>query len=455
MITPHVKGSKWEITYKISGYKKVFSERFDTIEEAKLRVAEIEFEKKSGTLRPPSQNRIQKNITLSDLLDMYIEAYGTEHWSESYYSSAVRRIDNYIKPMIGYMLLRDLDAPFIESYYKKLQSTTAVKRIGVHEELITPEVIERIHVILRGALNQAVRWGYMDYNPVNAIKPPKHPKKVREVWTVEEAQLAVEQCDEPILKISMMLSIGCSLRLGEILGLQWDSVHITDDTLKTGTSYLEVKQELKRCNLEIISKLALEKRGDIYFTFPLINKFAKSVLVLKHPKTDSSFRKVYIPNVVAKALFDYKAVQDQNKSRDDYEDYNMVICFENGRPVEQRIIGDYMRKLFKKTGLRPVVFHSLRHLSTSLKLQLSNGDIKAVQGDTGHSQSKMVLDVYAHTFDSDRQKLAGKVNQTFFNDVLNKDALDQETKKQQLISLLDSSPEFVDAILNLAKNYIS
>ena len=36
MITPHVKGSKWEITYKISGYKKVFSERFDTIEEANL-----------------------------------------------------------------------------------------------------------------------------------------------------------------------------------------------------------------------------------------------------------------------------------------------------------------------------------------------------------------------------------------------------------------------------------
>ena len=110
-----------------------------------------------------------------------------------------------------------------------------------------------------------------------------------------------------------------------------------------------------------------------------------------------------------------KAVQDQNKSRDDYEDYNLVIAFENGRPCEQRNIGVYMRRLFKKTGLRPVVFHSLRHLSTSIKLQLSNGDVKAVQGDTGHSQSAMVLDVYAHTFDANRQELANKVNASFFN----------------------------------------
>lgn len=43
------------------------------------------------------------------------------------------------------------------------------------------------------------------------------------------------------------------------------------------------------------------------------------------------------------------------------------------------------------------MFHSLRHCSASLKLQIGGGNIKAVQGDTGHAQSRMVTDLYAHT----------------------------------------------------------
>ena len=39
-----------------------------------------------------------------------------------------------------------------------------------------------------------------------------------------------------------------------------------------------------------------------------------------------------------------------------------------------------------------VVFHSLRHLSTGYKLKITNGDVKSVQGDTGHAEAEMVTD---------------------------------------------------------------
>ena len=38
------------------------------------------------------------------------------------------------------------------------------------------------------------------------------------------------------------------------------------------------------------------------------------------------------------------------------------------------------------------------------KLKLNGGDIKAVQGDSGHTQSKMVTDLYFHIFDDDRRQ---------------------------------------------------
>ena len=47
-----------------------------------------------------------------------------------------------------------------------------------------------------------------------------------------------------------------------------------------------------------------------------------------------------------------------------------------------------------------MVFHSLRHTSVTYKLKLSGGDIKAVQGDSGHAQADMVTEVYGHILDT-------------------------------------------------------
>ena len=64
----------------------------------------------------------------------------------------------------------------------------------------------------------------------------------------------------------------------------------------------------------------------------------------------------------------------------------------------------------KENELRPVVFHSLRHSSTSLKLKLSKGNIKAVQGDAAHAEARMVTDTYAHGFDADRKLIAHEMD---------------------------------------------
>ena len=53
-----------------------------------------------------------------------------------------------------------------------------------------------------------------------------------------------------------------------------------------------------------------------------------------------------------------------------------------------------------------MVFHSLRHTSVTYKLKLSGGDIKAVQGDSGHAQADMVTEVYGHILDEDRKRNA-------------------------------------------------
>lgn len=126
--------------------------------------------------------------------------------------------------------------------------------------------------------------------------------------------------------------------------------------------------------------------------FPRIVK-AKSTtrLVLKRPKTETSIRKVWLPKTLAYILRDWHQKQDKLKEimGDEYADYNLVLALETGRPCEDRVIGNQFERLKKSANLPNVVFHSLRHSSTTYKLKLNHGDIKATQGDTGHSQADM------------------------------------------------------------------
>ena len=84
-------------------------------------------------------------------------------------------------------------------------------------------------------------------------------------------------------------------------------------------------------------------------------------------------------------------------------------------PVEARRINGAFDKLIKKNNLPKVVFHSLRHSSITYKLKLNGGDIKAVQGDSGHAQSKMVTDLYSHILDDDRRQNAQLFEEAFYS----------------------------------------
>ena len=122
----------------------------------------------------------------------------------------------------------------------------------------------------------------------------------------------------------------------------------------------------------------------------------------------------------------------------------------NGRPYEQRIIDKQFYKLFEELCLRPVVFHSLRHSSTSLKLKLSRGNIKAVQGDTGHAEARMVTDTYAHGFDADRKLIAQEMDSGFFSKVGEQPTatkVDNDTV-EKLKMLIKQHPELLAELLS-------
>ena len=84
----------------------------------------------------------------------------------------------------------------------------------------------------------------------------------------------------------------------------------------------------------------------------------------------------------------------------------------------------------------------------AVKLQIGGGNIKAVQGDTGHAQSRMVTDLYAHTNNEERRRLAEKVEEDFFQkraDVPQEKPLDNSA--EQAYRLLQENPDIAKLII--------
>ena len=75
---------------------------------------------------------------------------------------------------------------------------------------------------------------------------PKTSYKKREIWDAEMIRTALDGCKEPKLYIAMNLAFACSLRLGEIIGLQWDNVHISDTDIAADDAHVIIMQELSR-----------------------------------------------------------------------------------------------------------------------------------------------------------------------------------------------------------------
>jgi integrase len=241
-----------------------------------------------------------------------------------------------------------------------------------------------------------------------------------------------------LMRLCMHLAFACSLRIGEVLGLTWDNLVIDEESIENGTTRLVVEKQLTRVSKKAIDEL---KERDIIKVFPS-SKNNVTRLVLMTPKTDSSRRTVWLPKSVAQMLVQHNKNQGEMKDffGEEYEDHNLVISSENGKPVENKLVGKRLRKLCEEFKLPRVEFHSLRHLSTTYKLKMTNGDIKSVQGDTGHSKADMVTEVYSHIIDEDRRHNAKKLEQTFYEEETSSKEMNTD-QTLKLLSIIQSLPD--------------
>ena len=132
-----------------------------TKREAQRALAALVAEVSSGKVSSNSE-------TLAQLLTRWLDHVG-EQLSPTTAREYRRLVATLIEPALGSLTLRRVTTHRLDVFYSGL----------VRDRGLSPSSVRQVHAVLRGALGQAVRWGWIPTNPAATASPPK--RRPREI----------------------------------------------------------------------------------------------------------------------------------------------------------------------------------------------------------------------------------------------------------------------------------
>ncbi|MBR3573844.1 MAG: phage integrase SAM-like domain-containing protein [Lachnospiraceae bacterium] len=171
---------------------------------------------------------MDRNITISELVDMMLEKSKRENADTTYSSYKYR--GKHIKEYFGNTKVRSIDVPMVENFLDELFLTCELQ----------PRSVKDIKVFFGGVMNLAVEGGIIF---LNSAKQAKISKKLcreyaeedsedDEFFSYEESVLFLSRIEDHDLYEYYYVSLFFGLRREEALGLRWSAIDLKRKILK-------------------------------------------------------------------------------------------------------------------------------------------------------------------------------------------------------------------------------
>jgi len=297
---------------------------------------------------PPS-----RSPQLGQFLDQWLTAVRPSLRPSTYASyEGIARL--HIKPEIGRITLDKLRVEHIAGLIARKQASRRFSARSVSYMLL----------ILRIALNKAMRWGLVARNVATLVDGPRVEHRDVRVLSPEETKRLLEAARGDPLEGLLAVSVSTGVRLGEALGLQWADV------------------DLDRRQFRISKSL---------------HRVTGQGQVLAETKTRSSRRTIALPVMAAEALRSWKKQQTNQRraAGRNWHDGDFVFTASSGRPFDARNVGRMFHRVLRKARLPRMRFHDLRHSCASLLLAQGISP-RVVMETLGHSRISVTMDTYTH-----------------------------------------------------------
>jgi integrase len=180
-----------------------------------------------------------------------------------------RVIDLHLIPRVGRIPLRHLRPDHLERLYADLLDSGRADGAGG----LNNKTVVEIHMILRRALDDAVRRGWILANPAKVAHAPKRrplSSTTSRVWNAQQLGAFLASTRDHRHHAALWVTANTGMRRGEILGLRWGNVDFDTAHLAVTRSLVSVGYELN------------ETRGKSRTARRPINLDARTVEVLQH-----------------------------------------------------------------------------------------------------------------------------------------------------------------------------
>lgn len=343
-----------------------------TQREVRQKLAQAVAEIDNGTYQAPSK------LTVGQWLDIWQREYlgGVKPRTVDSYKTTIKV---HIRPALGTVRLEALTAPAVQSFYNSLSKPQG-ERPG-----LSPKTVKNVHGVLHKALQQAVKVGYLRFNPADACELPRVERP--ELKPLDDAAISafLRAVKGHRFEVLYTVTLFTGMREGEVLGLAWDCVDFDRGTIT-------------------ISKQIQKERG------------GSGAYHLVSPKNGKG-RTITPASAVMDLLRQHRAAQIRQQLRAGplWENSGLVFTDEVGRHLSAQTVYLQFKKLAAEIGRPDARFHDLRH-SYAVAAIKSGDDIKTVQGNLGHATAAFTLDVYGHVTDQMQQASAARMD-AFINSV--------------------------------------
>jgi integrase len=221
-----------------------------------------------------------------------------------------------------------------------------------------------MHVILKGALAQAVKWEMLVRNPAAAVDAPKvGHATIMQTYDLGQTAELIEAVRGKRIFVPVILAVLCGLRRGEIAALRWRDVNLAGDQLAVVQS-------------------AEQTRAGVRY---------------KEPKSGRA-RTIALSASVVAELKAHRIQQAEEllKLGRRVSDDDFVVAQADGSPLQPHSLGqEWVRFLASSTTLPRIRFHDLRHAHAT-HLLASGVHPKVASERLGHSKVGITLDLYSH-----------------------------------------------------------
>lgn len=318
--------------------------------------------------------------TVGQFLDYWLEQIIKLRARPTTYARYKSIITHHLKPHLGHIRLDKLAPEEVQAMLGALR-TKPGGRAGATSRSLAPKSVQNVRIVLRAALNQALKWGRVTRNVATLVDPPRVEKFVIAPLTREQAQQLLDSVRGDRFEALYRLALSLGLRRGEVLALHWSDLDFTKRTLKVAGS------------VQVID--------------------GKPQIVA--PKTASSVRTLPLPDVLAQVLLRHREQQERERAAND-EEWNalkLVFPSTNGQLVWPRSLSVGFKRVLRNAGLPETTrFHDLRHSCATLLIQ-QGVHLRVVMEILGHSSITTTADTYAHVLPETQRDATSKLDALF------------------------------------------